>query len=499
VADTLRDLLRPLRAISPARAVAAAVMAPAAATLLALAIEGVGPVGTASVLLLAVVAAAAIGGLAAGLGAAVLAFCSLNFFFTPPTRTFRVAKPADLVALLVFLVVAAVVGTLLARALEDRARASRREEEAKLLNHLATRLLSGEPLARVLDDFAGALLEPFGLARSEIRAEVGGDPIEAIAERFGAKLGGPLTLVPIVVGEVAFGTLTAIRPAGAARLAGGEEDLLRSYARQVGIALERAELDLRVRGAMRDSESSALRAALFSSVTHDLRTPLASIKAGVTSLLDDQAVLDDAQRRDLLETVLEETDRLNRLVGNLLDLTRIRAGALSPATQPLAVDELVESVTHRLRKELDGLRVKTLIREDLPEVQVDPVQADQVLTNILENAIRVSPPEGTITISASPANSRVAIRVADDGPGIPPEERERVFEAFYRGPGAGTRGDAGRSGSGLGLAIAHAIVVAHGGRIRVEQTPAGGAALVVEFPVAEQAELAAVRPAEEEG
>ena len=141
--------------------------------------------------------------------------------------------------------------------------------------------------------------------------------------------------MPIVVGEVPFGTLTAIRPTGTSRLGGREEDLLRSYARQVGIALERAELDLRVRGAMRDStpETNALRAALFSSVTHDLRTPLASIKAGVTSLLDDEAVLDDAQQRELLTTILEETDRLNRLVGNILDLTKIRAGALAAGTR----------------------------------------------------------------------------------------------------------------------------------------------------------------------
>ena len=131
-------------------------------------------------------------------------------------------------------------------------------------------------------------------------------------------------------------------------------------------------------------------------------------------------------------------------------------------------------MTHRLRKELGELRVKTLIREDLPEVEVDPVQIDQVLTNLLENAVRVSPPQGMITISAAQANTRVSIRVADEGPGIPVDERERVFEAFYRGPEAGSRGDTGRSGSGLGLAIAHAIVVAHGGRIWIEGGASSG-------------------------
>jgi two-component system sensor histidine kinase KdpD len=227
-----------------------------------------------------------------------------------------------------------------------------------------------------------------------------------------------------------------------------------------------------------DAETNQLRAAMFSSVTHDLRTPLASIKAGVTSLLDEGVTLQADQRRELLRTILEETDRLNRLVGNILDLARVRAGALVPAKQPTAIEEVIESVLHRMKPTLSRVRVRTLVRPDIPDVPMDPVQIDQVLSNLLENAARFSPPGGEILLSAAPWQRSVRVRVADQGPGIPPGDRERVFEPFFRH-------DAGeaRTGSGLGLAIARAVVLAHGGRIWIEGSPAGGTAVVFDLPV----------------
>jgi two-component system sensor histidine kinase KdpD len=193
-----------------------------------------------------------------------------------------------------------------------------------------------------------------------------------------------------------------------------------------------------------------------------------------------QVALDDEQRRDLLETVLEETDRLNRLLGNLLELAKVRAGALVPAKQPTALDEVVASVLHRMADRLAGVRVRTVLR-DVPDIPADPLQLDQVVTNLLDNAVRFSPPGGEVMISVAPWHRYVQLRVADQGPGIPVGERERVFEAFYRG-------DAGeRSGSGLGLAITRAIVLAHGGRIRIEGTPSGGTAVVLELPLADAA------------
>jgi two-component system sensor histidine kinase KdpD len=462
---------------SPARAAAVALGAPAAATLLALSLGRGLALAAASVYLLAVVIAAALGGLWSGLAAAALGFLGLNFFFTAPRHTFRVGKPEDLVALFAFLIVAAIVGSLLARALEERARATRRERETRLLNYFATKLLSGEPLERVLNDFAAALLEPFGLARSEIRARAGALSIDARAARADATE-GPASAVPLVAGSSEVGELRAVRPAGAEPLGGSDLQLLEACAKQVAVAIERNRLDAQVEGARLDAETNQIRAALFSAVTHDLRTPLASIMTSVTSLLDESASLEPEQERELLRTVLEETDRLNRLVGNILELAKVRAGALVPAKEPTAIDEVIEAVLHRMQPRLTDVVVRTIVRPDVPEIPVDPVQLDQVVTNLVENAARFSPPGGEITISVSPWQRSMQVRIADQGPGIASEERERVFDAFYRGDATN-----GRSGSGLGLAIARAIVLAHGGRIWIEGAPSGGAAVVFELPM----------------
>jgi len=430
-----------------------------------------------SLYLLAVVVAAALGGLWSGLGAATLSFLGLNFFFTPPFHTLRVDKVDDVVALLVFLAVAVIVGSLLARALDERARAARSAQETRLLGYLATRLQSGEPFDRVVRDFAEAMLDPLGLARCEIRVETVAGPIDVSAERFG-RGEGERQVVPLALTEESLGSLIAVRSAGAAAMGDADRRLLEASARQLAVALERERLDEQVREARLESEANELRAALFSSVTHDLRTPLASIKAGVTSLLDPAASHDADQERELLRTVLEETDRLNRLVGNLLDFARVRAGALVPAKQPVGMDEVVESVLARMGPSLHPLRVRTLVHPSLPDVPMDPVQMDQVLTNLLENSARYSPPGGEITISVRPWHDVVQVRIADEGPGIATEDRDRVFDAFFRKDAGSARG-----GSGLGLAIAKAIVVAHGGKIRIEGAPGGGTAVVFELPM----------------
>ena len=296
----------------------------------------------------------------------------------------------DAVAAVVFLVVGTVVGLLVARMIEERERATERERDARLLGYLATKLLSGEPLDRVLDDFASALIEPFGLLRCVVSATTDdGDAEERSIGGDGP--GGPTQTLTISIGNVSFGTLTAVRPVGGRVFSDDDRELLEAAAKQAAFALERARLDAQVRGAQLDSETSRLRAALFSSVTHDLRTPLASIKAGVSSLLSDDVAYDPAQRRELLTTVLEETDRMNRLVGNLMDLSKIRAGALVPAREAAAIDEIVDATVARMRPSLNGVVVRLNVRPDLPEVFVDPVQIDQVLTNLLENAAAHSP------------------------------------------------------------------------------------------------------------
>lgn len=484
----MRPWLRPIGRSSAIVALVV-VLAPVVATVIAFPLA---PPATAaaSVYFLAVVVAAWAGGIAGGIVAAVLSAAALNFFFTPPAHTLRVEKVQDVVSLIVFLLVALLVGSVVARALADRARATQRERETRLLNYFATKLLSGEAIKRVLDDFVVAMLDPFGLVSCAIHTDEE-DPLVAFAVKPGAvdEADGERLEIPLVAAGSPFGSLVAVRRAGEPPMSEADLRLLEACARQAVVAIERARLSEEAEGSRLDAEANRLRAALFSSVSHDLRTPLASIKASVTSLLVDDTVHDPDQRRELLQTVLEETDRLNHVVGNILDLAKARAGAMAPSKEPTAVDEIVESVVHRMAGRLGSVRIRTALRDDLPEIWADPVQLDQVMTNLLENAARFSPPDGEVLIAVAPwREGGVQVRVADEGPGVPPEERERVFEPFYR------RDDGHRTGSGLGLAIARAIVMAHGGRIWIEGTPLGGAAVVFELPSGETASKTARKP-----
>jgi two-component system sensor histidine kinase KdpD len=256
-----------------------------------------------------------------------------------------------------------------------------------------------------------------------------------------------------------------------------QRELMSSAASLAGLALEREALDAAVRSARTETEVAELRAALFSSVTHDLRTPLAVIKAGVTSLRADGDALSPATRDRLLSNTVDEIDRLDRLLGNILDLARARAGAIVLERVKTGVDELLDAVLTRMRLRLGSIELRSLVRPDLPDVWADPVQIDQVLTNVLENAVDQSPPNGRIDISAARVGDAIEIRIADEGPGIPAADRERVFGAFARGEGRDAR-----PGSGLGLAIARAIVTSHGGRIHIEAAPNGGTVVVMSLP-----------------
>jgi two-component system sensor histidine kinase KdpD len=223
-----------------------------------------------------------------------------------------------------------------------------------------------------------------------------------------------------------------------------------------------------------EAETNRLRAALFSSVTHDLRTPLASITASVTSLLDEGSPLGEPDRHDLLETIDQEAGRLNRVVGNLLDLSRMRAGALTPATTPTSVDEVIEGVVARSEPLLKEHDVRLILRDNLPEIPLDVVLFDQALTNVIENAARFTPPGRRITITAARWREGVEVRISDQGSGIAKDDRERFFEPFVRGEGS--------TGTGLGLAIARAIIEAHGGSIVIGEAPGGGVAVTIELP-----------------
>jgi two-component system sensor histidine kinase KdpD len=215
------------------------------------------------------------------------------------------------------------------------------------------------------------------------------------------------------------------------------------------------------------------RAALLRSVSHDLRTPLSTIRA-VTSDLRAGAAYDPSTRDDLLELVVDEAERLDRIVANLLSMSRIEAGAFQPRRQAVALDELIDSGVARLGSVLRHRRVQVQVPDGLPLADADYSQLDQVLTNLLENAARHSPPGSTITIEAARDNGMLTVAVEDEGPGIPPSDRQRVFLPFWHAPGAST--------SGVGLSICQAIVGAHGGTIQVADS-SRGARFVFTVPV----------------
>ena len=446
---------------------------PGVVTVVATPPGGVSTTTAALAYVLAVVVAAAAGGVGPGLAASVTSFLALNFFFTPPLHTFAVDKSQDLVALAVFLAVSAMVGTLLSRVIAQRARAERREREARLLQHVGTRLLSGEPSEEILRSLAGSITDLFGLARCEITTELADRPIVVVGSHPGSGGGAPET-IPLIAREVEVGKIVAVPNGTGGVLGPDERAVIQTLAGQTALAIEGMRLASEARQARVDAETSRLRAALFSSVTHDLRTPLASITASVTSLQEGDAQFGADQRRDLLDTIRQEAERLNRLVGTLLDLSRMRAGALTPAKSPAALDEVIEGVVGRLEPLLKDHEVRLMLREDLPEIPLDVVQIDQALTNLLENAARFTPPGKRVTVAAAGWHGGIQVRITDEGPGIPEHDRDRVFEPFVRGEGS--------TGTGLGLSIARAIVEAHGGRLRLGGAPGAGTSVIIELP-----------------
>lgn len=372
----------------------------------------------------------------------------------------------------------AVVANLFTQLLSQRGRAERRERETGLLYHLASRLLGRDSTDGVLDEFAREIVELLDLAKCETYVKGHDAALEPVAHFQGGSLPEQANSfeIPLKTEREEFG-MVRLFPRDEGSFGESERAIAQAVVTQVALAMESVTLLERTREAQAEAETSRIRAALFSSVTHDLRTPLSSIKASATSMLEEGVSFDPSQRRDLLKTIAEESDRLNRLIGNLLDLSRLRAGALVPEKIPAPIEDVVEAVVARLRKVLDDRRVQVQIKDGIPPVPMDVLQIDQVLSNLLENAARHSSSDGEIEIKATRWHNSVEVEVADRGTGIPPEERDRVFEEFYRG-------EADREGgAGLGLSIARAIVQAHGGEMWIHETPGGGATVGFRLPL----------------
>jgi two-component system sensor histidine kinase KdpD len=286
--------------------------------------------------------------------------------------------------------------------------------------------------------------------------------------------------VPILLGSEEVGAIILVVRTGTSQFTREEDRLLSTIAHQLGLTLEKLRLQSEANEAEILRRTDELRTALMNAVSHDLRTPLSSIMASAGSLLQDGVSWTPGERREFLLAIEQEAERLNRLVSNLLDLSRIEAGSLKPEKGWYDLGGLINEVVGRLRNLAAGHRLTVRAPDDLPPLEFDFVEIDEVLTNLIENAIKYTPPGSEVTISVRSAGHEIEVEVADDGPGIPADALPRLFDAFYRAPTAGPR----PQGSGLGLAVAKGLVQAHGGRIRGENRPEGGARFVFSLPVA---------------
>jgi two-component system, OmpR family, sensor histidine kinase KdpD len=447
----------------------------ASAVLLALR-ERVSTTNVVLVFLVLVVAAAANGGLGPGATAAALGFLAFDLLFLPPYGHLKVHDQEDYVSLAVYLLIALVVSVLVSTRERRQALAERRERETRTLYELSSRLLVHDDLQATLDQVARTVRSLFDLAGCAVLlagedgrrrpVAVDGDAGEDAVRRGLA--------VPLRASGTAVGAIVLVTGDGPPHLGEQELQVVRAFANQAALAVERDRQQEERARARALAETDRLRTALLNSVSHDLRTPLASIKASASSLLDPTVEWSPRQRREFLETIDQEADRLTRLVHNLLDMSRIEAGALDPRLVETALPDVTGPVV-RLARSKSSQPIEVDVPDDLPTVLVDPVRLDQVLTNLLDNARRHAGGEA-VAVRGRAVGGRVELRVVDHGPGIPEAERERVFDQFYRLRRNGrTSGD----GTGMGLAISKGIVEALGGSIRVEATPGGGATFVV--------------------
>lgn len=434
--------------------------------------EARGEVGLPTALMayvLLVVAAALVGGTGVGLLTAISSGLAANWFLTEPVRTLSIAEPENTAALVAFVTVGMAVSLLVSRSERRAAEATRARRAAEALARTSAGLaLDADPLPSVLE----RVRSTFQLdgAALYVRSNEGWRLEHAVGDVERASLDGSATT--IAAGDDA--QLVLGGPASTA----DDHLVLRAFAAQLTTALSQRRLRAEAADAQVLAEGDALRTALLRAVSHDLRTPLASIKASVSSLLQDDVAWSDADRHEFHLTIDEETDRLDRLVGNLLDMSRLQTGAVQMTPRTVGWEEIVATAIGSLPTG-SADRLEIAVPETLPPVPADPALLERAVANVVANALGHGG-SGAVRIEASEERGRVELRVIDHGPGVAPDERERLFEPFQR------MGDAG-TGVGLGLAVAHGFVSAMGGTIEVRDTPGGGLTMALALPMAPSA------------
>ncbi len=438
-----------------------------------------------------------------------LSFLAYDFLFIPPTFSLTIARQEDVLTLLFFLLMAGLTGNLASRQRRqlDALRDTQSETTALLdLSRKLTAATDRQAVLNVATQQFGAWtdLEVCLLSRGRDgvwKVEAGaqrllGDQEWAAAEwswqhdqpagRSTDTLpGGRWWWLPLSVEEGPLALLGVSRRDDAP-LPADRRRLIAALGQPLAQALARAQLAEELEAARLHGETEQLRSALLASVSHDLRTPLTAMRGSIDSLLALGEAIPVADRRELLEGTRDEAERLDRYIQNLLDMTRLGHGTLKLARDWVAPVDIVASALQRLRPVLAPLRVETLVPESLPLLYVHAALIEQALVNVLENAARFSPGEGRLRIAVEADEAELRFAVSDQGPGIPPEERDRIFDMFY----TAARGDRGGQGTGLGLAICQGMVGAHGGRVTVGDGLDGrGATLTLHLPLHPQPQL----------
>ncbi|HET7429789.1 MAG TPA: ATP-binding protein [Gaiellales bacterium] len=456
-----------LRTLESSRATAPAVAAALVllSTLVTALVTPAVPVEAAGVIyLVGVLGVSSIYGLWWGLATSVASALAYNFFFLPPAHTFVINSSSDWAALAAFVLTALVTSNLASRARSERDEAARRASEARLSESFATLVADADDLASVLPTLASQAARALGATDGVIHRGTPSPP-----ERRGAVL-------PLVFNDRWMGELRMIETPQDALDTAAAERVARSLAGLIALGEERERRIHQQVQAEALSRSDELKTALLRAVSHDLRSPLMAISTAAGGLR--YAGLDD-EDRELLETITEQTGRMNRMVENLLDLSKLQAGAVSTRADWIDLRELVEASADELARRMpDAGAVELEFDGELPLVRGDAPQLQRVLVNLLENARKFSPKDQAVRVTVRRRGGRVDLSVADRGPGVAAEEADRIFEPFYRSPER-----RGVPGSGLGLAIARGLAEANTGTLAVEPREGGGSIFTLTLPV----------------
>jgi two-component system, OmpR family, sensor histidine kinase KdpD len=444
------DRLAPL-----AGSVAAVVLVTAAIALLR---GGVPVLSLGSLYVLAVLPVAVLWGRIWAVLVAVASMLAFNFFFLEPRYTFRLSDRSNWLALAVYLATAIAVSELAARARRRAAEAEQREQEEALLGELSIALLQGESLVDELPRIGAATGSVIGVEGARI--ELGEASGQGIELRAGTRLVGRLVL-----------------PDGADPNRSAVGRFLPALASLLAVGLDREELERQARAAEGLRTSDAVKTAILRAVSHDLRSPLTAIRVAAESLTSSSLRLSEDDRAQQLETLSVETRRLDRLVSNLLDFSRLEAGAARPHAELVAVDELIGQALASV--DADPVPIEVELPVEIPLVEVDSVQVERALVNLLANAQRFAPAETPVHVAVWAGDTEVVLRIANGGPAIEARQLDLVFEPFVR-----LAGDDDREGTGLGLAIARGFAEANGGRVWAESPAGGGAIFALAFPIA---------------